>query len=251
MGACSRRTSLAHGEALLSGEADMSGGLVCLCGIDGTGKTVHARHLAARLRAGGMRARAVATLSRGAEFLRVLKDAQPHASKQTMADLIAFERYRRVRRVIVPALARQETIICDRYFYTDIVYALANNCDPSLARSLLTLTPRPDVIIILQAPLEVTLSRSAGRSVSRGWAPAHTAEFLTAAAKGFEQVGAEVGAKFVETNRSFGPVADEIYRVATARLSTTLTRSAAGARTGAGKFLMNCSSSSSVLSMRQ
>lgn len=211
----------------MSDESGMSGGLVCLCGIDGTGKTAHAQHLAARLRAAGIRARAVATLSRGAEFLRVLKDAQPHLSKQTMADLIAFERYRRVRRFIVPALARHETIICDRYFYTDIVYGLANGCDPSFARSLLTLTPQPDVTIILRAPLEVTLSRTAGRAGSRGWAPAHTAEFLAAAAKAFEQIGAEVGAKFVETNRSFGPVADEIYQLATRTAASWLQAGAA------------------------
>jgi dTMP kinase len=191
------------------------GRLICVCGIDGSGKTRHARNLARRLRAGGVPARAVTTLARGGDFLPLLREVHDRASRQTVADLIAFERYRRVRRTVVPALGRSQTVVCDRYFYTDIVYAQANGCDPALARELLTLAPRPDVTLILQTPPRVALERVAGRAQPRKWAPAHTALFLAAAARGFGELAREVGAVCIDSDRSFAVVADEMYRAAT------------------------------------
>lgn len=204
-------------------------GLICLCGIDGAGKTTHVQHLVARLHAAGLRARAIATVSRNGDFMPTLRDVQDHTGRQTMADLIAFERFRRVRRLVVPALARDETIVCDRYFYTDIAYAEAGGCDPSLPRTLLALAPQPDVTVILQAPFEVAIERVAGRSPTTRWAPDHKAQFLRAAAHRFDELGSEVGATCIDTDRPFAVVSDEVYRAAAQAIGLGFAPAAGGA----------------------
>lgn len=192
-----------------------AGGLICLCGTDGSGKTSHARHLASRLHAAGVRAQVIVTVPRDGDFLPILRDVQDHASKQTIADLIAFERLRQVRRLVEPALARHETVICDRYFYTDVVYAEAHGCDPSLAHALLALAPQPNAAIILQAPLEVMVERRAVRAPAPGWAPPHEAQLLHAVALRFDELASEPGFTRIDTDRAFSVVSDEVYRVAT------------------------------------
>jgi dTMP kinase len=195
-----------------------AGRLICLDGIDGAGKTTHARRLAARLRAAGVRARTIVTVSRTDDFMPTLRAVQGHTTRQTMADLIVFERLRRVRRLIVPALARREVIVCDRYFYTDIVYAAANGCDCTFASALFALAPRPDVMIVLRTPHEVAIERVAARSHPPGWAPNHQAQFLRDAARRFAQLASD-GVTLIDTDRPFPVVADEVFATVSAAIS--------------------------------
>lgn len=199
------------------GPSHTTGYLICLEGIDGAGKTTHARRLAARLRATGVYVRTIVTVSRTVDFMPALRAAQGHASKQTISDLIVFERFRRMRRLVVPALARHEVVVCDRYFYTDIVYAAANGCDPSFAWSLLALAPHPDAAIVLSTPPEEAIARVAARPHPPGWAPNHQAQFLRDAAQRFSQLSCD-GVVLIDTNRSPEVAADEVFAAATAAI---------------------------------
>ena len=91
-------------------------------GIDGAGKSSHIEALAAALRARGHRV--VLTREPGgtplAEALRDLFLAQP-MDALTEALLVFASRRDHLRSVIVPALQRGDTVLCDRF--TDATFA--------------------------------------------------------------------------------------------------------------------------------
>jgi len=91
-------------------------------GIDGAGKSTHIDAVAERLRAGG--ATVLSTREPGgtalAESLRALVLHEP-MDALTEALLVFAARRDHLQQVIVPALARGETVLCDRF--TDATFA--------------------------------------------------------------------------------------------------------------------------------
>lgn len=95
-------------------------------GIDGSGKSTQARLLAARLEAAGRRV----TLTRepggspGAEEIRrlLLEGAGDRWSAETECLLFTAARRDHVERVIAPALAAGDVVICDRFADSTRVY---------------------------------------------------------------------------------------------------------------------------------
>ena len=100
----------------------MNGRFITFEGIDGAGKSTHIEPLAARLRARGRRV--VCTREPGgtplAENLReLLLHEQMDGVVETL--LVFAARRDHLDRVIVPALARGDTVLCDRF--TDATFA--------------------------------------------------------------------------------------------------------------------------------
>ena len=100
----------------------MKGRFITFEGIDGAGKSTHIEPLAARLRARGRRV--VCTREPGgtplAEKLReLLLHEQMDGVVETL--LVFAARRDHLDRVIVPALARGDTVLCDRF--TDATFA--------------------------------------------------------------------------------------------------------------------------------
>jgi dTMP kinase len=100
----------------------MSGRFITFEGIDGAGKSTHIEPLAARLRERG--SRVVCTREPGgtplAEQLRTL--LLHEAMDGVVETLLVFAARRdHLDRVIVPALARGQTVLCDRF--TDATFA--------------------------------------------------------------------------------------------------------------------------------
>jgi dTMP kinase len=100
----------------------VNGRFITFEGIDGAGKSTHIEPLAARLRARGRRV--VCTREPGgtplAEMLReLLLHEQMDGVVETL--LVFAARRDHLDRVIVPALARGDTVLCDRF--TDATFA--------------------------------------------------------------------------------------------------------------------------------
>jgi len=101
----------------------MSGGLLLtLEGIDGAGKSSHIPALAQALRAAGR----TVTLTRepgGTPLAETLRQLLLHETMDALTEtLLAFAARRdHVQQVIVPALARGEVVLCDRF--TDATFA--------------------------------------------------------------------------------------------------------------------------------
>lgn len=142
---------------------------IVLEGADGSGKTSLAKALASALRAEGREV----TLTSEPWDRATLDHARGLSPRAAHLQFIA-DRARHVERVILPALARGEVVVCDRYALSGVVYALA--ADPELgARSAWrregvdwrtgeSALPRPDLTLVCDAGDKVLNGRIAGRA---------------------------------------------------------------------------------------
>jgi len=100
----------------------MPGRFISFEGIDGAGKTTHIATVEARLRAAGQ---TVVTTREpgGTELAERLREVLLHAPMDALTEALLVFAARRdhLQRVIEPALARGDTVLCDRY--TDATFA--------------------------------------------------------------------------------------------------------------------------------
>jgi len=104
------------------GSSDVSGRFITFEGIDGAGKSTHIDTVAQRLRHAG--ATVVCTREPGGTPLAErMRDMVLHATMDVLTETLLVFAARRdhIRQVIDPALARGETVLCDRF--TDATFA--------------------------------------------------------------------------------------------------------------------------------
>jgi dTMP kinase len=135
--------------------------LVAFEGIDGAGKTTQAELLAARLRAAGLSVVSAKEPTSGPHGARLRASAST-GRLSPEEELAAFEADRRehVAQVIGPALARDDVVIVDRYYFSTAAYQGARGLDPEaiLARNE-RFAPEPDLLVLLDLPVDVALER--------------------------------------------------------------------------------------------
>lgn len=141
---------------------------VTLEGPDGAGKSTQARALAARLEAAGHRVRLTREPggAAGAEAIRqLLVTGEPGRwSAETEALLFTAARRDHVERVIAPALAAGEVVLCDRYVDSTRAYQAAAARDLVDALHHLAIGLDPDLTLILDIAPERALTRATARA---------------------------------------------------------------------------------------
>jgi dTMP kinase len=148
------------------------GRFITLEGIDGAGKSTHVAFIAEAMKARG--AAVVATREPGgtplAEKLRELVLEMPMRHDSEVLLMFAA-RAEHVAKVIRPALARGDWVLCDRF--TDATFAYqggGHGVDPAQIEALARWTHAdcmPDVTILFDVPPEVSRARLA-RAVGNG-----------------------------------------------------------------------------------
>ncbi|WP_309604010.1 dTMP kinase [Phenylobacterium sp.] len=143
-------------------------------GGEGAGKSTQLKRLAARLQSQGREV--VATRepggSPGAEAIRglVLTGAADRWSPVAETLLMYAARRDHVERLIRPALARGDWVICDRFADSTRAYqGAAGGTPPELIASLehfILEETRPDLTLIFDLPVEVGLARAHARAGS-------------------------------------------------------------------------------------
>ena len=140
-------------------------------GGEGAGKSTQARRLAERLRAAG---RAV-TLTRepggspGAEAIRALLVSGEADRWSPISETLLMYAARRdhIERTIVPALARGEVVICDRFLDSTRAYQGAGGGAPreliAALEQAVVGTVMPDLTIVFDLSVDVGLARAAAR----------------------------------------------------------------------------------------
>lgn len=154
--------------------APLAGRFLSFEGIDGSGKSTQARRLAGHLRAAG--AEVVLTRepggSPGAEDIRalVLQGETDRWSPETELLLFTAARRDHLERVILPALARGTTVICDRFADSTRIYQGASpRGDAAELRAkvdalhALMIGREPDVTVLVDMDPETALARTASR----------------------------------------------------------------------------------------
>lgn len=143
------------------------GRFLTLEGPDGAGKSHQALRLVTDLRAAGR----VVTQTREpggtplGERIRDVLLATDYGARAPQTDVLLFNAARSelVREVIRPALARGEVVVCDRYADSTVAYqGYGSGLDIRRLRDLEALSTgglRPDLVILLDVPVEIGLSR--------------------------------------------------------------------------------------------
>lgn len=146
------------------------GKLIVIEGIDGAGKTTVIRKLKKRLRAKGHKV----VLSEWREsptignYLKQLGEAEIKLCPHAFSALHAADFADRVMREITPALDRGDIVICDRYFYTEIVRDAGLHMDSKWSEGLFPFAPRPDLILYIDISLNTSLARVRKRIKKNG-----------------------------------------------------------------------------------
>jgi len=151
-----------------SGAGDsVAGKFITLEGVDGAGKSTHLDWLVARLRDRGLdvvQTREPGGTPLGEKLRELLLSAPMH--RETEALLMFAARREHLERVIKPALARGEWVVCDRF--TDASFAYQGG-GRGLAPEKLALLERwvqdgfqPDLTLLFDLPITVAAQRMAG-----------------------------------------------------------------------------------------
>lgn len=153
-------------------QPDSRGFFITLEGIEGTGKSTYAGFLAVSLKARGYDV----TLTRepgGTPAGEAIRDILLHARNMAISDLtelllIFAARAQHLEAVVRPALAAGRTVICDRF--TDATYAYQGGGRGIEYARIATLERlvqnglRPDLTLLLDAPVATGLARAQSRS---------------------------------------------------------------------------------------
>jgi len=132
-------------------------------GIDGTGKSTLVHALASEL---GKKDRVVLASAEpthgphGTRLRALMQQGRFSVSPSEELDLFVADRRQHLDEKVIPALKCGETVILDRYFYSTMAYQGARGLDPSdIHRMHLKFAPEPDLLIILELPLDKALER--------------------------------------------------------------------------------------------
>ncbi len=157
---------------------------ICFSGPDGTGKTTHSKFLLEELRKDGEQVEYIHIFSKEGSFLNRLvhsfkvfsRDGKERSKQNSLTS------YRTTMTLVLKSLItlfdswatywylklkhNHRIVICDRYFYDNIVYIAAS--ETKLAPLILrfsSLVPKPDIAIFLHAKPEILSERRKGQTL--------------------------------------------------------------------------------------
>ncbi|MFC5515351.1 dTMP kinase [Kaistia terrae] len=148
----------------------LPGRFITFEGGEGSGKSTQIRRLADRLREHGLTV--VVTREPGgtemAEQIRtfILSGAAEGLGPEAETMLFAAARADHVDRLIRPALARGDWVLCDRFIDSTRAYQGSDGVDAKLLDGLEKVAignVRPDLTLVLDLPVEIGLGRAARR----------------------------------------------------------------------------------------
>lgn len=138
------------------------GFLICMEGLDKSGKTTQSRLLVENLRDMGFDALYTSEPSDGeiGRFIeRYILRRNRRIPIPAEALLFAADRVDHVEREIKPLLDEGKIVISDRYIYSSLAYQGAAGLDLQWIMEINKMVPRPDLAIYLDVPVEVVMKR--------------------------------------------------------------------------------------------
>jgi dTMP kinase len=134
-------------------------------GVDGSGKSSQLRRLAERVEAAGRRVVRLFEPTdgpHGSEIRRRARQGPPLEPREEL-DLFVEDRKENVAGSILPALARGDVVLQDRYLYSSAAYQAARpelGLTPGdVVRMHDGWAPRPDLVVLLDLPVGTGLAR--------------------------------------------------------------------------------------------
>ena len=199
-------------------------------GMEGSGKSLQARRLVERLRASSIDV--LATHEPGGtplgDQLRQLVLLRDDLAVGTRAEalLMNASRAQLVAQVIRPAVARGQTVICDRFADSTLAYQGAGRGlamhDLTSVISFATAGLRPDLTVLLDVPVEVGLSRKRAPAAAEEWNrfEAETLAFHARVRDAYRQLARQEPTRWrcFDGQQSADDIAAQIWREVAARM---------------------------------
>ena len=138
------------------------GVFICVEGIDGSGKTTHARRLVENLRRKGFDAVYTTEPTSGeiGKFIRTrILQSRERVPSIIEALLFAVDRIEHVENVIKPALQEGKIVVSDRYIYSSLAYQGATGLNLRWIEEINRFAISPDLAIYIDIPAEVVFER--------------------------------------------------------------------------------------------
>lgn len=136
---------------------------IVLEGIDGTGKSTQVKLLAEALQERGMVVQTSFEPTNGQYGALVRNSATRPEGRYSLEDeqeLLLKDRQEHVKTLIDPALSREEVVILDRYYFSNMAYQGARGMDAQVIRTQNEqFATQPDLVLVLTVPIEVSLER--------------------------------------------------------------------------------------------
>lgn len=136
--------------------------LICIEGLDKSGKTTQSRLLVESLRSKGFEAVYTTEPSNGeiGRFIRrYILQRRERVPIPVEALLFAADRIDHVEREIKPLLNDGKIVVSDRYIYSSLAYQGAAGLDIEWIKEINKMVPKPDLAIYLEVPIEVIMQR--------------------------------------------------------------------------------------------
>ena len=180
--------------------------LIVVEGIDGAGKTTHARRLVRWLRERGIKAHYTFEPTRGA-IGRILEDmaSKRRVDVRVEALLFAADRIDHLNRIIKPLLETGYVIVSDRYVHSSIAYQSVTVGDQRWVEELNKFAEKPDLVILLDVDPEIGLRRIKGRK-----ARFERIEILKRVREKYLELAEREGFKVVDANREVEEVFEDV-----------------------------------------
>jgi dTMP kinase len=190
------------------------GRFLVLEGIDGSGKTEQTRRLARWLESSGHRVVSTREPTAGpfGRRYRAWARGEFEASADEVLGFFLEDRREHLKQVVLPALERGETVVCDRYKDSTLAYQAAQGLDRARLRALFDTAefPKPDLVLWLRLPVPVAIARMGDEATERF----ERADFLVRVDEEYERLGLEA----IDASGS----ADDVERAVRARVERSL-----------------------------
>lgn len=145
------------------------GKFIVIDGIDGCGKSTQVNAIAHYLKEKNIPYYTTAEPSIGKYgllFRENLKNKNVNAIEDAL--IIALDRYKHCMNEIIPKINQGITVICDRYIDSSIAYQTVQGKEEGISegwvKTLNRYIIKPDLVIILDVPIEIALKRIEGRN---------------------------------------------------------------------------------------
>ncbi len=144
----------------LDKEHILPGTLICVEGIDGSGKSTQLAILKDWLISLGQDV-IFTEWNSSALICQTTKQAKKKnlLSPRTFSLLHAVDFADRLEQIIVPALKAGFIVLADRYTYTAFARDVARNVDPKWVRNMYGFAVKPDLAVYFKVPVEISLDR--------------------------------------------------------------------------------------------